>query len=79
MFNTNNIFFMQIRGTGLIIVTEFTDNKSPTDFFPPEWGKLLVVPEMINEFLLWKYGFFLQISYQYFLKEVMYGALESQE
>lgn len=28
----------EIRGTGLIIGTEFTDNKSPTDPFPPEWG-----------------------------------------
>ncbi|XP_074323906.1 gamma aminobutyrate transaminase 3, chloroplastic-like isoform X2 [Apium graveolens] len=28
----------EIRGTGLILVTEFTDNKSPTDLFPPEWG-----------------------------------------
>ncbi|WOH14784.1 hypothetical protein DCAR_0934307 [Daucus carota subsp. sativus] len=28
----------EIRGTGLIIVTEFTDNKSPTDLFPQEWG-----------------------------------------
>lgn len=30
---------MQIRGTGLILGTEFTDNKSPNDPFPPEWGK----------------------------------------
>ncbi|KAI3870001.1 hypothetical protein MKW92_039822 [Papaver armeniacum] len=28
----------EIRGTGLIIGTEFTDNKSPNDLFPPEWG-----------------------------------------
>lgn len=28
----------EIRGTGLILGTEFTDNKSPNDFFPPEWG-----------------------------------------
>ncbi|RZC67803.1 hypothetical protein C5167_011506 [Papaver somniferum] len=28
----------EIRGTGLIIATEFTDNKSPNDLFPPEWG-----------------------------------------
>lgn len=28
----------EIRGTGLIIGTEFTDNKSPNDPFPPEWG-----------------------------------------
>ncbi|KAM7510599.1 hypothetical protein LguiB_009474 [Lonicera macranthoides] len=28
----------EIRGTGLILGTEFTDNKSPTDLFPPEWG-----------------------------------------
>ncbi|XP_028758873.1 gamma aminobutyrate transaminase 1, mitochondrial-like [Neltuma alba] len=29
---------LQIRGTGLILGTEFTDNKSPNDPFPPEWG-----------------------------------------
>ncbi|RVX03510.1 Gamma aminobutyrate transaminase 3, chloroplastic [Vitis vinifera] len=29
----------EIRGTGLILGTEFTDNKSPNDVFPPEWGK----------------------------------------
>ncbi|GLJ13027.1 hypothetical protein SUGI_0203630 [Cryptomeria japonica] len=28
----------EIRGTGLIIGVEFTDNKSPNDTFPPEWG-----------------------------------------
>ncbi|XP_060209699.1 gamma aminobutyrate transaminase 3, chloroplastic-like isoform X2 [Lycium barbarum] len=28
----------EIRGTGLIHCTEFTDNKSPNDPFPPEWG-----------------------------------------
>ncbi|KAI6673394.1 hypothetical protein NL676_001300 [Syzygium grande] len=28
----------EIRGTGLILCTEFTDNKSPNDPFPPEWG-----------------------------------------
>lgn len=28
----------EIRGTGLIIGTEFADNKSPSDPFPPEWG-----------------------------------------
>lgn len=28
----------EIRGTGLILGTEFTDNKSPNDFFPSEWG-----------------------------------------
>ncbi|KAL2906865.1 Gamma aminobutyrate transaminase 1 mitochondrial [Bienertia sinuspersici] len=31
----------EIRGTGLIMGTEFTDNKSPNDPFPPEWGKFL--------------------------------------
>ncbi|KAF1899151.1 hypothetical protein Lal_00019273 [Lupinus albus] len=30
----------EIRGTGLILGTEFTDNKSPNDPFPPEWGNL---------------------------------------
>ncbi|CAN6925037.1 unnamed protein product [Brassica oleracea] len=29
----------EIRGTGLILGTEFTDNKSPNELFPPEWGK----------------------------------------
>ncbi|KAB1210623.1 Gamma aminobutyrate transaminase 1, mitochondrial, partial [Morella rubra] len=29
----------EIRGTGLILGTEFTDNKSPNDPFPPDWGK----------------------------------------
>ncbi|KAF8411280.1 hypothetical protein HHK36_003827 [Tetracentron sinense] len=28
----------EIRGIGLILGTEFTDNKSPNDLFPPEWG-----------------------------------------
>ncbi|KAL4574604.1 hypothetical protein LXL04_021438 [Taraxacum kok-saghyz] len=28
----------EIRGTGLISGTEFTDNKSPIELFPPEWG-----------------------------------------
>ncbi|CAL5212459.1 unnamed protein product [Lathyrus oleraceus] len=28
----------EIRGAGLIMGTEFTDNKSPNDPFPPEWG-----------------------------------------
>ncbi|EPS59991.1 hypothetical protein M569_14813, partial [Genlisea aurea] len=28
----------EIRGTGLILGTEFTDNKSPNDVFPAEWG-----------------------------------------
>ncbi|XP_042010283.1 gamma aminobutyrate transaminase 1, mitochondrial-like [Salvia splendens] len=28
----------EIRGTGLILGTEFTDNKSPNDLFPAEWG-----------------------------------------
>ncbi|XVF31756.1 hypothetical protein REPUB_Repub17cG0019600 [Reevesia pubescens] len=27
----------EIRGTGLILGTEFTENKSPNDPFPPEW------------------------------------------
>ncbi|KAL5129766.1 Gamma aminobutyrate transaminase 3, chloroplastic [Glycine soja] len=31
----------EIRGTGLILGTEFTDNKSPNDPFPPEWGNLM--------------------------------------
>ncbi|XP_070006391.1 vanillin aminotransferase isoform X2 [Nicotiana sylvestris] len=28
----------EIRGTGLVLSTEFVDNKSPNDPFPPEWG-----------------------------------------
>ncbi|KAK4727519.1 hypothetical protein R3W88_032436 [Solanum pinnatisectum] len=28
----------EIRGTGLVLSTEFVDNKSPHDPFPPEWG-----------------------------------------
>ncbi|XP_012477886.1 vanillin aminotransferase [Gossypium raimondii] len=28
----------EIRGTGLILSTEFTDKKSPNEPFPPEWG-----------------------------------------
>ncbi|XP_055823918.1 gamma aminobutyrate transaminase 1, mitochondrial isoform X2 [Solanum dulcamara] len=28
----------EIRGTGLILATEFANNKSPNDPFPPEWG-----------------------------------------
>ncbi|WCJ28440.1 Gamma aminobutyrate transaminase 1 mitochondrial [Euphorbia peplus] len=28
----------EIRGTGLILGTEFVNNKSPNDPFPPEWG-----------------------------------------
>ncbi|KAH9315462.1 hypothetical protein KI387_024089, partial [Taxus chinensis] len=28
----------EIRGTGFIMGVEFTDNKSPNDAFPPEWG-----------------------------------------
>ncbi|KAF6137558.1 hypothetical protein GIB67_031837 [Kingdonia uniflora] len=35
---SNSPIIGEIRGTGLILGTEFTDNKSPTDFFPPEWG-----------------------------------------
>ena len=30
---------MQIRGVGLIIGTEFADNKSRDSPFPAEWGK----------------------------------------
>ena len=29
----------QIRDLGMITGTEFTNNKSPTDLFPAEWGK----------------------------------------
>ncbi|OIV99613.1 hypothetical protein TanjilG_17423 [Lupinus angustifolius] len=37
----------EIRGTGLILGTEFTDNKSPNDPFPPEWGNLHVATNCI--------------------------------
>ncbi|KAF3445081.1 hypothetical protein FNV43_RR14774 [Rhamnella rubrinervis] len=37
----NELFDSFIRGTGLILGTEFTNNKSPNDPFPPEWGKFL--------------------------------------
>lgn len=33
------LWYLQIRGVGLILGTEFTDNKSPNDPFPPEWGR----------------------------------------
>ncbi|KAF2305764.1 hypothetical protein GH714_008117 [Hevea brasiliensis] len=35
---SNSPIIGEIRGTGLILGTEFTDNKSPNDPFPPEWG-----------------------------------------
>ena len=35
---------LQIRGTGLILGTEFTDNKSPNDPFPSEWGNRQFIP-----------------------------------
>ncbi|CAL5390171.1 unnamed protein product [Camellia sinensis] len=35
---SNSPIIGEIRGTGLIIGTEFTDNKSPNESFPPEWG-----------------------------------------
>lgn len=28
----------EVRGTGLVLGTEFTENKSPNDLFPSEWG-----------------------------------------
>ncbi|AQK84151.1 Gamma-aminobutyrate transaminase POP2 mitochondrial [Zea mays] len=31
---------IMIRGLGLILGTEFVDNKSPNDPFPAEWGSL---------------------------------------
>jgi hypothetical protein len=34
-----NVPVLQIRGLGMIMGTEFTNNKSPTDLFPAEWGK----------------------------------------
>ena len=33
------LLYMQTRGVGLLIATEFTDNKSPYGLFPFEWGK----------------------------------------
>lgn len=38
---TKAFLLLQIRGTGLILATEFADNKSPNDPFPPEWGEFL--------------------------------------
>ncbi|GFP93807.1 gamma aminobutyrate transaminase 3 chloroplastic [Phtheirospermum japonicum] len=35
---SNSPIIGEIRGTGLILGTEFADNKSPNDPFPPEWG-----------------------------------------
>ncbi|XP_060209701.1 gamma aminobutyrate transaminase 3, chloroplastic isoform X2 [Lycium barbarum] len=35
---SNSPIIGEIRGTGLLHGTEFTDNKSPNDPFPPEWG-----------------------------------------
>ncbi|KAF5177086.1 Gamma aminobutyrate transaminase 3 protein [Thalictrum thalictroides] len=35
---SNSPIIGEIRGTGLIIGTEFVDNKSPNDLFPSEWG-----------------------------------------
>ncbi|KAL3633833.1 Gamma aminobutyrate transaminase 3, chloroplastic [Castilleja foliolosa] len=35
---SNSPIIGEIRGTGLILATEFTDNKSPNDPFPLEWG-----------------------------------------
>ncbi|XP_062107027.1 gamma aminobutyrate transaminase 3, chloroplastic-like [Humulus lupulus] len=35
---SNSPIIGEIRGTGLVLGTEFTDNKSPNDPFPPEWG-----------------------------------------
>ena len=39
IIDTFLVAVLQIRGTGLILGTEFTDNKSPHHPFPPEWGK----------------------------------------
>ncbi|XP_023523696.1 gamma aminobutyrate transaminase 3, chloroplastic-like isoform X2 [Cucurbita pepo subsp. pepo] len=35
---SNSPIIGEIRGTGLVLGTEFTDNKSPNNPFPPEWG-----------------------------------------
>ncbi|KAL1197524.1 Gamma-aminobutyrate transaminase POP2 [Cardamine amara subsp. amara] len=37
-FASSSPIIGEIRGTGLILGTEFVDNKSPNDPFPPEWG-----------------------------------------
>ncbi|KAJ9185093.1 hypothetical protein P3X46_004761, partial [Hevea brasiliensis] len=34
---SNSPIIGEIRGTGLILATEFIDNRSPNDPFPPEW------------------------------------------
>lgn len=33
-----NSYCLQLRGTGLILGTEFSQNKSPNEPFPSEWG-----------------------------------------
>ncbi|KAK9156250.1 hypothetical protein Sjap_003730 [Stephania japonica] len=35
---SNSPIIGEIRSTGLVVVTEFTNNKSRSDLFPPEWG-----------------------------------------
>ncbi|CAH2053044.1 unnamed protein product [Thlaspi arvense] len=37
-FSKSSPIIGEIRGTGLILGTEFADNKSPNEPFPPEWG-----------------------------------------
>uniref|UniRef100_A0A1J3IH36 Gamma-aminobutyrate transaminase POP2, mitochondrial n=1 Tax=Noccaea caerulescens TaxID=107243 RepID=A0A1J3IH36_NOCCA len=37
-FSSGSPIIGEIRGTGLILGTEFVDNKSPNEPFPPEWG-----------------------------------------
>ncbi|KAG7578237.1 Aminotransferase class-III [Arabidopsis thaliana x Arabidopsis arenosa] len=37
-FASSSPIIGEIRGTGLILGTEFVDNKSPNEPFPPEWG-----------------------------------------
>ncbi|KAF4381652.1 hypothetical protein F8388_021280 [Cannabis sativa] len=46
---SNSPIIGEIRGTGLVLGTEFTDNKSPNNPFPPEWGKFLL-PFYLEQF-----------------------------
>ncbi|KAK1370741.1 hypothetical protein POM88_036833 [Heracleum sosnowskyi] len=39
----------EIRGTGFLVATEFADNKSPNDPFPPEWG-VDEIDELISKY-----------------------------
>ncbi|PNY16827.1 gamma aminobutyrate transaminase mitochondrial-like, partial [Trifolium pratense] len=56
----------EIRGTGLILGTEFTDNKSPNDPFPPEWGKFKTYLSFLCPINLYNMAFILSGVGAYF-------------